>query len=44
MIKQILSLINKIKCKINCCFKSECNGNEEKKIEEIEISYKSTKV
>lgn len=42
MIKQIFSLINKIKCKINCCFKSECN--EEKKIEEIEISYKSSRV
>ncbi len=42
MIKKIFELLNKIKCKINCCFKSECTDG--KIIEEIEISYKSSTV
>lgn len=40
MIKKIISLFTKLKCRINCCFKSECM-NDNDLIEEVEISYKS---
>tara|TARA_R110002012_G_scaffold257575_1_gene437841 strand:+ start:769 stop:918 length:150 start_codon:yes stop_codon:yes gene_type:complete len=30
MIKKIIDLINKIKCKLKCCYQSECSLNENK--------------
>ena len=30
MIKKIIDLINKIKCKLTCCYQSQCSLNENK--------------
>ena len=30
MIKKILKIIEKIKCKISCCYQSQCSLNENK--------------
>ena len=30
MIKKILEIIEKIKCKFNCCYQSQCSLNENK--------------
>jgi len=30
MIKKILRIIEKIKCKISCCYESQCSLNENK--------------
>lgn len=32
MIKKILQIIEKIKCKISCCYESKCSLNDEKKL------------
>ena len=37
MIKKIIALLQKIKCKINCCYESNCSINEENKINDISI-------
>lgn len=29
MIKKIIALLQKIKCKINCCYESKCSMNED---------------
>ena len=36
MIKKLLEIVEKIKCKISCCYKSECSLNENK-IDDINI-------
>ena len=30
MLKEILSIIKKIKCKLSCCYQSQCSLNENK--------------
>lgn len=30
MIKKILEILNKIKCKLSCCYESQCSLNENK--------------
>ena len=32
MIKKILSIIEKIKCKMSCCYESKCSLNDENKL------------
>lgn len=32
MIKKILRIIEKIKCKFSCCYKSSCSLNDEKNL------------
>ena len=40
MIKYIIKLLNNIKCKLNCCFKSNCSMNDDSKmIEEVNYKY-----
>ena len=44
MIKQIIALLSKVKCKLQCCFKSNCSLNDSVNTNE-EINYKfSTQV
>tara|TARA_R110001632_G_C11211837_1_gene404452 strand:- start:350 stop:493 length:144 start_codon:yes stop_codon:yes gene_type:complete len=35
MWKKLINIINKIKCKINCCYQSQCSLNENKIDEDI---------
>jgi len=37
MIKEILSIIKKIKCKLSCCYQSQCSLNDENKTEHNNI-------
>ena len=37
MIKKILALIEKIKCKISCCYQSKCSLNDELNINDNDI-------
>ena len=40
MIKYLIKVIQSIKCKINCCFKSKCSMNDDSKaIEEVTVKY-----
>ena len=32
MLKKLINLIEKIKCKFSCCYESQCSLNDEKKI------------
>ena len=46
MIKQIIAFLSNLKCKLQCCFKSNCSVNDSVNTnEEIELNYKfSTQV
>ena len=37
MWKKLMTLLQKIKCKINCCYESQCSLNDENKIDEDSI-------
>ena len=37
MIKKIIELIEKIKCKFSCCYESKCSLNDENKLNDIDI-------
>jgi hypothetical protein len=37
MLKEILSIIKKIKCKLACCYQSQCSLNDENKIDHNNI-------
>jgi len=37
MIKKILALIEKIKCKMSCCYESKCSLNDELNINDNDI-------
>lgn len=32
MIKKIIALLQKIKCKLSCCYESQCSLNDENKL------------
>lgn len=32
MLKKLIALLEKIKCKLSCCYESQCSMNDEKKI------------
>jgi len=32
MLKKLIALLEKIKCKFSCCYESQCSMNDEKKI------------
>ncbi len=32
MLKKLIALIEKIKCKLSCCYESQCSLNDENKI------------
>ena len=37
MWKKLIDIIEKIKCKISCCYQSKCSLNDENKIDEDSI-------
>ena len=40
MIKYLIKIIQSIKCKLNCCFKSSCAmNNDNKEVEEVIYKY-----
>jgi len=32
MLKKLIALLEKIKCRLSCCYESQCSLNDEKKI------------
>lgn len=49
MLKKIMEIIEKIKCKISCCYQSQCSLNENKIDpinidEQVEVINNSTKL
>lgn len=40
MMKKILALIEKIKCKMSCCYESKCSLNDENNLNAIYIDDK----
>ena len=37
MVKKLIALIEKIKCKLSCCYESQCSLNDENKLNDIDI-------
>lgn len=37
MLKKLISLLEKIKCKFMCCYESKCSMNDENKLNDIDI-------
>ena len=37
MIKKILAIIEKIKCKMSCCYESKCSMNDENNLNDNDI-------
>tara|TARA_R110000744_G_scaffold370029_1_gene480504 strand:+ start:327 stop:485 length:159 start_codon:yes stop_codon:yes gene_type:complete len=37
MLKKLISLLEKIKCRLSCCYQSQCSLNDENKIDEDSI-------
>ena len=42
MLGKLLKLLKSIKCKINCCYQSQCSMNIEDEKVETTINYKTT--
>lgn len=42
MIKKIIALLQKIKCKLSCCYESQCSLNDENKLNVKYIDNEST--